>query len=76
MIVDQTSKCGALPILYYRNTVPGIPVRVCEHSGKICMQDEYENEMGEVWPFCGHESKAEKNQDKDQEQQQTEDNEF
>ena len=42
---------------------------VCPHSGKICMQDEYESAEGEpIWPFCGHEPKSEKNQDKDQEE--------
>ena len=40
------------------------------------MQDEFENELGEVWPFCGHESRTEKNQEKEQEQQQSEDADF
>lgn len=67
--MDRTQKHPALGILYYKNTVPGIPLMVCPHSGKICMQDEYESAEGEpIWPFCGHEPKSEKNQDKDQEE--------
>ncbi len=69
VIVDMTGKCPSLPILYFKNTVPGIPILVCELSGKMCMQDEFENEQGEgIWPLCGHESKGDKAQDNDQDQ--------
>lgn len=53
-IVDYTKFCPKIPFRYYKNTIPDVPITMCDNCCKFFIQDDYEYKYVEHGhcPFC------------------------